>query len=335
VLTPGETEEEVVVNLSLRPKDLGEFVGQSDVTSALHIAVSAAQQRGEPLEHMILSGPPGLGKTSLAYCLGNEMNAKVVATSGPAITRAGDLVGILTNLQKGDILFIDEIHRLSHVVEEFLYSAMEDFQIDFVIDKGPYAKNIKFALKPFTLIGATTREGLLTSPMRSRFGHSYHFDFYDERSLALIIARSAALLETVTDDDAAFEIAHRARGTPRIANRLLRRVRDYAQVRESGKITKTIAIQAMEFLRVDSLGLDEPDRKYLRVLITTYAGGPAGVEALAATMSEETDTLVDIIEPFLLKAAFLIRTQRGRVATEKAYMHLGLAYNKDAQPKLF
>lgn len=324
VVDSAEMEDELVLNLSLRPKDLSEFVGQADVVEPLSISLQAAKQRGEPLEHVLLSGPPGLGKTSLAHCIGEELSAKVVCTSGPAITRAGDLVGTLTNLQEGDILFIDEIHRLSRTVEEFLYSAMEDFQIDFVIDKGPFAKNIKFNLKPFTLIGATTREGLLSAPMRTRFGLSMHFDFYDDESLATIIERSAARLDVPVERSAALEMAMRSRGTPRIANRILRRVRDYAQVKGDGNISYAITEQALSFLKVDGLGLDDLDRKYLRTLIDLYSGGPAGAEAIAASMSQEVDTLVDIVEPFLLKIGFLLRTPRGRIATDSACQHLGI-----------
>ena len=322
VVDTDEMEEEVVLNLSLRPKNLSEFIGQHDVVEQLKISLQAAKQRGEPLEHILLSGPPGLGKTSLGHVIGEELNAKVVSTSGPAILRAGDLVGTLTNLQEGDVLFIDEIHRLSRTVEEFLYSAMEDFKIDFVIDKGPFAKNIKFNLKPFTLIGATTREGLLSAPMRSRFGLSMHFDFYDSESLATIIERSALRLDVPIEKDAAIEVAKRSRGTPRIANRMLRRVRDYAQVKADGKINYSIASQALTFLKVDNLGLDELDRRYLNTLIDMYSGGPAGAEAIAASMSQEVDTLVDVVEPFLLKIGFLLRTPRGRSVTDDAVKHL-------------
>ncbi len=332
---PQETEEEFVFNLSLRPKNIDELVGQKDNISSLKIAVEAAKKRKEPLEHLLLSGPPGLGKTSLAYCVANEFSSKIVATSGPAIERAGDLIGILTNLEKGDILFIDEIHRLSKVVEEFLYPAMENFQIDFVIDKGPYAKSIKFNLKPFTLIGATTREGLLSSPLRGRFGLFLHFDFYNEAELSLIIRKSAKKLGVEIDEAAAIQIAQRSRGTPRLANRLLRRVRDYAQVKEDGKVTVPTAQKALASLKIDAKGLDLLNRKYLDTLIDIYKGGPAGVEALAASLGEQQDTLIDIVEPYLLKIGFIKRSSRGRIATQKAFGHLGKNRSKEQQDNLF
>ncbi|MDD2703464.1 MAG: Holliday junction branch migration DNA helicase RuvB [Candidatus Omnitrophica bacterium] len=325
-----ETEEDVVLNLSLRPKRLSEFVGQKEIIDNLNICLSAAGQRKEPLEHTLFSGPPGLGKTCLAHIIAHEMHGKITATSGPAIDKAGDLIGILTNLERGDILFIDEIHRLSKTVEEFLYPAMEDFNIDFVIDKGPYAKTIKFHLKPFTLVGATTRVGLLASPMRSRFGIFYHLEFYGVNDLTEIIRRSARILGVRIEDDAAVEIARRARGTPRIANRLLRRVRDYAQVSQKTVIEHLLAVQALDDLRTDKAGLDVMDRKVLTTIMETYDGGPVGIESLAATLNEEPDTIVDTIEPFLLKAGYLKRTSRGRMATRMAYEHFGLPY-KDKQ----
>ncbi len=320
-----ETEEDNVLNLSLRPQKLDEFIGQPDLVENLKIAIEAAKRRGEPLEHLLLSGPQGLGKTTLAYIMSQEMGTKVTATSGPAIERAGDLIGILTNLSDGDILFIDEIHRLSKVVEEFIYPAMEQFQIDFVIDKGPYAKTIKFNLKRFTLVGATTRSGLLTSPLRARFGLNFHLNFYEAADLVTILHRSAGLLGVEIDEAGALEIAKRARGTPRIANRLLRRVRDYAQVKANGKITKEVAEAALNAQRIDTLGLDEIDRRVLTIILKQYSGGPVGLEALAATMNEEQDTLVDVVEPYLLKAGLLRRTARGREATALAAEHLGLA----------
>ncbi len=330
-----EAEEDVVLNMSLRPKALGEFIGQNDVVDNLKVCLTAAKQRNEPAEHILLSGPPGLGKTSLSHIIAHEMSAKITATSGPAIARAGDLIGILTNLEKGDILFIDEIHRLSKVVEEFLYPAMENFQIDFVIDKGQYARTIKFNLKPFTLVGATTRSGLLAAPLRSRFGIFYNLDFYQDSDLAKIIANSSKILNIDIDREAAFEIARRSRGTPRIANRLLRRVRDYAQVAKIDKVDFKTAENALNDLGIDKAGFDEFDRKVLKVIITTFEGGPVGVESLAASLNEEVDTIVDTVEPFMLKAGFLKRTSRGRVATKLAFEHFGIKYNKQGQEELF
>jgi len=330
-----ETEEDIVLNISLRPKRFGDFIGQKDVVDNLKICIAAAKQRSEPLEHAIFSGPPGLGKTSLAHIIAHEMGTKVTATSGPAITRAGDLIGILTNLEKGDILFIDEIHRLSRVVEEFLYPAMEGFQIDFVIDKGPYAKTIKFNLKPFTLVAATTRIGLLSGPMRSRFGMFYHLDFYSVEDLSRIIKNSAQVLGLHIEQDAAEEIARRARGTPRIANRLLRRVRDYAQVLEIAKIDLASTQKTLDDLGTDKAGFDELDRKVLKLILSTYGGGPVGVESLAASLNEEVDTIVDTVEPYLLKTGYLKRTSRGRLATKLAFDHFGLKYNQEKQEDLF
>lgn len=318
-----ETEEDVVLNISLRPATLDEFIGQKDLVSNLRVSLTAAKQRQEPLEHILLAGPPGLGKTCLATIIAHEMGTKITATSGPAIERAGDLIGILTNLEQGDILFIDEIHRLSKVVEEFLYPAMENCQIDFVIDKGPYARTIKFNLKRFTLVGATTRSGLIGAPLRSRFGIIHHFEFYEDAELASIIRRSAELLNISVDADGALEIARRSRGTPRIANRLLRRVRDFAQVKGSGAIQRETADKALEALGIDGLGLDEMDRKVLRTMIGVYSGGPVGIEALAATLNEEPDTIIDTVEPYLLKAGLLKRTARGRETTDAARRHLG------------
>lgn len=318
-----ETDEDRVAGISLRPASLHDFIGQRDLVENIRVAVAAARQRKEPLEHMLFSGPPGLGKTSLAHIIAHEMNARITVTSGPAIERAGDFIGILTNLGAGDVLFIDEIHRMSKTVEEFLYPAMENFKIDFIVDKGPYAKTINFNLKPFTLIGATTRSGLLATPLRDRFGITYHLDFYPADDLAVIVANSAAKLSIVLDNDAALEIAKRSRGTPRIANRLLRRVRDFAQVKASASIigVETV-VRAMGTLKIDSEGLDALDRRMLMLILESYGGGPVGIEALAATMNEESDTIADVVEPYLLKAGFLRRTSRGRELTDKAKKHL-------------
>jgi Holliday junction DNA helicase RuvB len=330
-----EAEEDVVLNLSLRPAKLTEFIGQKETVDNLKVCLSAAKQRKEPLEHLLLCGPPGLGKTSLAHIIAHEMGGKITATSGPAIERAGDLIGILTNLEKGDILFIDEIHRLSKVVEEFLYPAMESFQIDFVIDKGPYAKTIKFNLKPFTLVGATTRVGLLSAPLRGRFGIFYHLDFYSVEDLSKIIKHSAKILGTDIEVAAAEEIGRRARGTPRVANRLLRRIRDYAQVARQEGIDLGVTVRALDEMGIDTAGLDEMDRKFLKVILGTFKGGPVGVESVAASMNEEVDTLVDTIEPYLLKSGLLKRTSRGRLATKSAFDHFGIKYNKEKQEEMF
>jgi len=328
LITNQETEEDKVVNLSLRPTKMQEFVGQKDVVDNLKVAIQAAKSRREPLEHLLFNGPPGLGKTSLAHIVAHEMGTKITATSGPAIERAGDLIGILTNLEEGDVLFIDEVHRLSKVVEEFLYPAMENFQIDFVIDKGPYAKTIKFNLKRFTLVGATTRAGLLTAPLRSRFGMFFHLDFYGPEEIIQILKRSAKILNISLDKESSLEIAQGSRGTPRVANRLLRRVRDYAQVKAEGRVSKEVAQAALKAQGVDKIGLDNIDRKVLRAIIDYYNGGPVGIESLAATLNEESDTIVDIVEPFLLKLGYLRRTPRGREVTELGYKHLNKDYKR-------
>ncbi len=325
LLTNQETEEDQILNISLRPSRLEDFIGQKALVENLKVSLQAAKNRKEPIEHTLLSGPPGLGKTSLAHIIANEMGAKITATSGPAIGKAGDLIGILTNLADGDILFIDEIHRLSKTVEEFIYPAMENFEIDFIIDKGPYAKTIKFNLKRFTLIGATTRSGLLTAPLRSRFGIFYHLDFYEVEDLVRIITRSAKLLNIPIDKNAAEEIGKRSRGSPRVANRLLRRVRDWVQVKRDGKITIEAAEEALKSHGIDKMGLDNVDRKVITIMRESFNGGPVGIESIAATLNEEQDTIVDVVEPFLLKIGFLKRTPRGRELTKSAYEHMGFS----------
>ncbi|HON55700.1 MAG TPA: Holliday junction branch migration DNA helicase RuvB [bacterium] len=309
-------------NWSLRPNTLDEYIGQIAIVEKLRIAIQAAKMRGEPIEHILFYGPPGLGKTTLAYIIAKEMNSNLVTTSGPILEKKGDLMGILTNLEQGDVLFIDEIHRLSMVVEEFIYPAMEDFKTDFVVDKGAFAKTIKIPLKPFTLVGATTRAGMLSAPLRERFGLVYHLDFYPLEDLMKIVLRSAKLLNCEITENAAREIAKCGRGTPRIVNRLLRRVRDFAMVKYNGKIVEDIAISVLKFEGIDSLGLDELDRNYLKIIIDYYNGGPVGIEAIAATLDEESDTLVDMVEPYLLKIGFISRTKSGRIVNEVAYKHL-------------
>lgn len=319
-----ETPAEDKVQLSLRPKLLKEYIGQKELREKIKVTLDAARQRQEAIEHVLFYGPPGLGKTTLAHIIANEMGTKLYATAGPALQRTGDLMGILTNLKEGDILFIDEIHRLSSTIEEFMYPAMEDYKVDFVVDKGAFAKVINVPLKRFTLVGATTRAGMLSAPLRDRFGLYYHLDFYPAKELKEIVIRSASLLETEIESDAAEIIALRSRGTPRIANRLLRRVRDYTAVKGDGVIKTEIAATALDAEGVDSIGLDQLDRKMLKIIIEYYKGGPVGIEALAATLNEEIDTLVDMVEPYLLKIGFVQRTKRGRVVSPEACRHLGL-----------
>ncbi|UCG17848.1 MAG: Holliday junction branch migration DNA helicase RuvB [Phycisphaerales bacterium] len=315
------------VSSSLRPQRLSEMVGQRSVMDKLEIAMRAAGKRDEPLEHILLDGPPGLGKTTLAFVIANEMTGRLPRiTSGPALGKQADLMALLTNLETGDILFIDEVHRLPKIVEEFLYPAMEDFRVDFTIDGGIGGRTVNFALRRFTLIGATTRAGMLSSAMRDRFGHRFHLEFYTPSELAEILRRSALRLTLEHRDGALETIAGRSRGTPRVANRLLRRVRDYAQVKGDGVLTADVVARALEIQQVDALGLDELDRSYLRSLITVYGGGPAGIEALASTMGEDRDTLEDVVEPYLLQIGFVIRTRQGRQATRPACEHLGLPF---------
>jgi Holliday junction DNA helicase RuvB len=335
-VSPQSRPEEIVVDAALRPRTLTEMVGQDRLRENLTILIQAARNRSEALDHILLYGPPGLGKTSLAHVVSNEMGTGLKVTAGPAIERAGDLAAILTNLRQGDILFIDEVHRLGRAVEEVLYPAMEDFALDIVIGKGPSARNIRLKLPRFTLIGATTRLALMTAPLRARFGAVYRFDFYDPEAMELIVGRAARLLQVPTTPDGVAEIARRGRGTPRVGLRLLRRVRDYAQVRGDGTITQAVAREALALLDVDELGLDALDRQVLRRLIRDFRGGPVGLETIAAALSEESDTIMDVVEPYLLQLGFLDRTPRGRVATRRAYEHLGEPYPEAGeQPALF
>ena len=328
--------EEIQYDNSLRPSQLTEYVGQEKIKENLNIFIAAAKLREESLDHVLFYGPPGLGKTTLANIIASEMGANIKSTSGPVIEKTGDLAALLTNLKKGDVLFIDEIHRLSNVIEEILYSAMEDYKLDIMIGQGPSARSIKLELPPFTLVGATTRAGLLTSPLRDRFGVVHRLDYYNEKELENILTRSAGILEIAIVPDGANEISRRSRGTPRIANRLLRRVRDYAQVKADGIITREVAGKALEMMEVDGKGLDKMDHKLLLAMIEKYSGGPVGIESLAASISEEKDTIEDVLEPYLIQTGFIQRTPRGRVATPMAYKHFNkLPPSEGNQENLF
>ena len=335
IIAPAATREDEAAEASIRPRSLGEYLGQQPVREQMQIYIQAAKQRGEALDHVLIFGPPGLGKTTLSHVIANELGVSLRVTSGPVIEKAGDLAALLTNLQPHDVLFIDEIHRLSPVVEEILYPAMEDYQIDIMIGEGPAARSIKLDLPPFTLIGATTRAGLLTAPLRDRFGIVQRLEFYSAEELTRIVRRSARILGIDCDTDGAVEIARRARGTPRIVNRLLRRVRDFAQVKGSGGIDSGVARAAMDMLKVDPEGFDELDRRMLGIIIDAFDGGPVGVESLAAALSEERGTLEDVIEPYLIQQGYLVRTARGRMATAKAYRHLGFKPKANGNTELF
>lgn len=331
--TTGQMQDETTVETTLRPQDFAEYVGQPKVTSNLKMFIEAAIQRGDALDHCLFSGPPGLGKTTLAHIVAKQMGSLLHCIAAPALDKKGDLAAILSSLQAKDVLFIDEIHRLPRVIEEVLYSAMEDFKLDIIIGQGPAAKTLRIDLPPFTLVGATTRTGLLTNPLRDRFGVSFRLDFYSAEDLKKIVSRSSSILKVIIDEAGAAEIARRSRGTPRIANRLLRRVRDFAQVRAQGQITEAVAREALALLEVDPNGLDSMDRRILATIVEKFDGGPVGIETLSAAIGEERDTLEDVYEPFLLQEGFLQRTPRGRLATRKAFELLGVPYSPPAPPR--
>ncbi len=332
--TPEIIEDDIQFDGTLRPKKLSDFIGQEQIKEILSITIEAAKMRNEALEHILLFGPPGIGKTTLSYIIANELQTDIKPTSGPVLERPADLAGMLTNLTMKDVIFIDEVHRLNHIVEEYLYPAMEDFSLDIVIDQGPSARSIRLNLEPFTLIGATTRAGLLTSPLRSRFGLSLHLDYYQIQDIYQIIIRSARILKVQIDEQGVMELAKRSRGTPRVANRLLRRVRDYAQIKADGVITKDVAQRALEMLKVDEKGLDEMDKRILTIIINNYNGGPVGIKTIAVAVGEDPGTIEEIYEPYLIQQGFLTRTQRGREVTDLTYEHFGIT-RKSAQPDLF
>jgi holliday junction DNA helicase RuvB len=334
VVDSGGDRDEASLEATIRPRRLAEYVGQAAIHEQLSLSIAAARKRGDPLDHVLVFGPPGLGKTTLSHVIANELGVSLRSTSGPVLERAGDLAALLTNLQPRDVLFIDEIHRLSPVVEEVLYPALEDFQIDIMLGEGPAARSIKLDLPPFTLVGATTRAGMLTSPLRDRFGIVHRLEFYTPAELAMIVRRSARILGIACDEPGASEIARRSRGTPRVANRLLRRVRDYAEVRGNGHITRTAAAEALEMLKVDAEGFDDLDRRLLRLILEQFEGGPVGVESLAAALAEDRDTIEDVLEPYLIQQGLLARTARGRIATALAWRHFGLKPPRGAEPAM-
>tara|TARA_X000000368_G_scaffold373056_1_gene323793 strand:+ start:41 stop:1069 length:1029 start_codon:yes stop_codon:yes gene_type:complete len=332
---PQPFDDDIAVEKSLRPNSMDEFIGQKDIVDSLKLYIEAANKRGESLDHVLFFGPPGLGKTTLSIIIARELGVNIKQTSGPVLDKAGDLAGILTSLEDKDVFFIDEIHRLNAVVEEYLYSAMEDYKIEIMIDKGPSARSVQLNIEPFTLVGATTRLGSLTSPLRDRFGVLLRFDYYEKEDLYEIIKRSAEILEVEIDKDGALELASRSRGTPRIANRILRRTRDYADVKANGKITSSVAKDSLNTLGIDKFGLDSMDRTILDTLIDKFKGGPVGLNSLAVAVSEDVSTIEDVYEPYLIKEGFIQRTNRGRIAQEKSYAHLGKTITKKQQQRLF